>query len=49
MDETGMPTDPSHPLWAMAEDDSVSLAQFRQASQEWFEAEKAKMSKSTTP
>ena len=49
MDETGMPTDPSHPLWAMAEDDSVSLAQFRQASQEWFEAEKAKLEKSATP
>lgn len=31
----GMPTDPTHPLWVMSEDESVSLEQFRQALLEW--------------
>lgn len=48
MDETGMPVDQSHPLWAMSEDESVTLAEFRRAAQEWFEQEKAKLNPSAS-
>lgn len=43
MDQDGMPVDQSHPLWQMADDESVSLADFRQAAATWFEQEKQKM------
>ncbi|MDO5633438.1 MAG: hypothetical protein Q4G34_01000 [Micrococcus sp.] len=31
----GMPADPQHPLWAMQEDESVSVEAFRAALRQW--------------
>ncbi|MHA6752198.1 hypothetical protein ACX31A_15230 [Dermacoccus nishinomiyaensis] len=42
MDEEGMPTDPSHPLWAMSQDDSVSVQEFLAACKEWEQQERVK-------
>ena len=42
MDEEGMPHDKSHPLWAMLDDDSVSLEEYRRALRQWSAQEKAK-------
>lgn len=35
MDETGMPRDRQHPLWAMMEDENVSTEEFAAASAAW--------------
>ncbi len=35
MDATGMPLDRGHPLWGLAEDDSVSVSEFVAAAKAW--------------
>lgn len=38
VDPTGMPTDPSHPLWADLEDDSISPSQFQTRRKAWIDS-----------
>ncbi|MCM3556360.1 hypothetical protein M3697_14815 [Janibacter melonis] len=36
VDPTGMPTDPSHPLWGDLEDDEVSPSEFQRRRETWI-------------
>ena len=38
IDPTGMPSDPSHPLWADLDDDSISPAEFQARRKAWIDS-----------
>lgn len=38
VDPSGMPTDPSHPLWADLEDETITPAQFQARRKEWIDS-----------